>query len=64
MFVFFMVMEEARQFFTTQRLDWFCTEANPKRKLIQHIVSDQDVLFQWALLTASISNELAALLLE
>ena len=64
-YMFFVVVEEeARRFFTVQQLDWFRTETNPKEKVIQHILSDPDVLFQWALLTASLSNELALVLLE
>ena len=64
-FMFFMVVEEeARRFFSTRRFDWFRTEANPKEKVIEHMQSDSDVLFQWALLTASISNESTSLLLE
>lgn len=64
-FMFFLVMEEeARRFYTTRRLDWFRRDLNPKQKVISHIQSNADVLFQWALLTPSLSNELSPLLLE
>lgn len=39
-FMFFTVTEEvARCFFTTHKLEWFCTVSNPKQEVIQNIMS-------------------------
>ena len=64
-YVFFIIMEEVtRRFFSTRQLDRLSSQENPKKEMVDYLLQDEDVLFQWSFLTTSLPESLASALLE
>ena len=63
-YTFFTVMEKViRHLFTTKQLDQLSQE-NSKEQMIEHLMHNGDILFQWCFLTTSTQESVASLLLQ
>lgn len=64
-YVFFAIVEEVtRRFFTTRQLDRLSSHENPKKEMVDYLLQDGDILFQWSFLTTSLPGSLESVLLE
>ena len=58
-------MEEVtRRFFRIRKLDRLSSQENPNKEMVDYLLQDGDILFQWFFLTTFLPESLASALLE
>ena len=63
-YAFFVIVEEIiRRFFTMRQIGELQSQDNMKEKMLEYLLHNGDVLFQWSFLITSVSDSLASLTL-